>query len=143
MYLFMSLKLVTLRNSYNTAYVETPYTSKYRWVLVQLHQHELIHIQLSVMKLSWNIPYEKVFYSKKWVFSKSYVNVQTEFREKCPELTVLVFQVSTFTAVAQIIHSTCKANCYVLNNTQSPMKISDPNIYRIHVMHELTQSVKE
>ena len=57
----MSLKLVTLRNSYSTAYVETTYTSKYRWVLVQLHQHELIHIKLSVMKLSWNIPYEKLF----------------------------------------------------------------------------------
>jgi len=55
----MSLKLVTLRNSYNTAHVETPYTSKYRWVLVQLNQHERIHIKLrdeAIIKYSlWEI----------------------------------------------------------------------------------------
>jgi len=64
------------------------------------------------------------FYSKKWVYSKSYVNVQTEFREKCPALTILVLQVSTFTAVAQINHSTYKTNRYVLaKHTKSDYEI--------------------
>jgi hypothetical protein len=61
----LSLSMVTLRNSYNTAYAETPFTPKYRWVFVELHQHELIHNKLFVMK-----------------------SVQTEFPEKCPDLTV-------------------------------------------------------
>jgi len=65
------------------------------------------------------------FYSIKWVYSKSYVNVQTEFRKKkCPDLTILVLQVSNFTAVAHINHSTYKATRYVLvKHTKSDEEI--------------------
>jgi hypothetical protein len=67
---------------------------------------------------------EIIFYIKKWVYSKSYANVQTEFRVKCPDLRVLVLQMSTFTAVAQINHSTYKANRYVLaKHTKSDEEI--------------------
>ena len=68
--------------------------------------------------------WEIIFYSKKWVYSKSYVNVQAEYRVKCPDLRVLVLQMSIFTAVAQINHSTYKANRYaLLKHTKSDEEI--------------------
>jgi hypothetical protein len=52
----MSLAVVTLHNSYNTAYVETLYTSKQKTVFVQPHLHKLIHTERFVVTQSWNMP---------------------------------------------------------------------------------------